>query len=106
MKEKKNDYPNPDFTSIEEEDAYWQNHSPLTEGYEGTVQGKSQRRSSYLALLLSGEELRLLRDTAKREGVGFTTLARNLILQGLDKKTDLMARIEALEQKWMTLAGK
>ena len=99
MKKSKTEYPNPKFASIEEEEKYWQEHSPLSEGYEGTVQEKSQKRSSYLALRLSGEELALLRDTAKKDGIGITTLARNLILQGMHKKIDIVARLEALEQK-------
>ncbi|MBM3119185.1 MAG: hypothetical protein FJ006_06460 [Chloroflexi bacterium] len=99
MKEMKEQYPNPRFTSVEEEEEYWQKHSPLAEGYEGTVQHKRQRRSSYLALRLSGEELKELRDAAQRAGVGSTTLARNLILQGLRAERDLLHRIKALEQK-------
>ena len=102
--EKKEVYPNPRFTSTEEEEEYWQKHSPLAEGYEGTVQHKPQRRSSYLALRLSGEELEQLRDAAQRAGIGPTTLARNLILQGLRAERDLLPRIEALERKVESLS--
>jgi len=104
MAEKKAQYPNPKFTSVEEEDEYWQEHSPLTEEYEGTVQRGRQRRSSYLALRLSGEELKQLRDAAQKAGIGPTTLARNLILQGLKTERDLLPRIEALEQKVESLS--
>jgi len=99
MEGKKEEYPNPRFISIEEEEAYWQEHSPLTEGYKGTVQRQPQKRSSYLALRLSGEELKQLRGAAERAGIGPTTLARNLILQGLKTEKDLLSRIEALERK-------
>jgi len=100
----KGQYPNPRFASVEEEEKYWQRHSPLAEGYEGTVQHKRQKRSSYLALRLNGEELKQLRDAAQRAGIGPTTLARNLILRGLETERDLLPRIEALEQKVESLS--
>ncbi len=99
MEREKRVYPNPEFTSVEEEDAYWQEHSRLTEGYKGTIQRKAQKRSSYLALRLSGEELNNLRDAAQKAGIGPTTLARNLIIRGLKQESNLLQRIEKLEQK-------
>ena len=99
MEEMKGQYPNPRFTSAEEEAEYWGKHSPLAEGYEGKVQQREQRRSSYLALRLSGEELKQLRDAAQRAGIGPTTLARKLILDGLKAERELLSRIEALERK-------
>ena len=99
MEEEKEQYPNPDFASAEEEAEYWDKHSPLAEGYEGTVQHKPQKRSSYLALRLSGEELRQLKDAAERAGIGPTVLARNLILKGLRGERDLLSRLEALERR-------
>ena len=104
MKERKERHPNPRFASVEEEQEYWRKHSPLTEDYEGTVQHRRQRRSSYLSLRLSGEELKQLRDAARRAGIGSTTLARNLILRGLETEMDLLPRIEALEQKVESLS--
>jgi hypothetical protein len=92
-------YPNPEFTSIEQEAEYWRTHSPLVEGYEGRERRTYQKRSSYLAVRLSGEELARLREAAIRAGIGPTTLARNLILQGLESQKDLAARIEVLEHK-------
>jgi len=99
MKESKKQYPNPGFGTAEEEAAFWGEHSPLTEGYEGRMERKRQKRSSYLALRLSGEELERLRDAAERAGVGPTTLARNLILQGLEEERGLLRRIEVLERQ-------
>lgn len=104
MKEKKEQYPNPGFSTVAEEEEYWQKHSPLAEGYEGDVQRKRQKRSSYLALRLSGEELEKLKDAAQKAGVGPTTLARNLILQGLREEMGLLQRIETLEQKMASLS--
>jgi len=99
MKVSKKQYPNPGFGTAEEEAAFWREHSPLVEGYEGRVQRKRQKRSSYLALRLSGEELDTLRDAAEKAGVGPTTLARNLILKGLDEESGLLRRIEVLERE-------
>ena len=90
MEGKREQYPNPIFASVEEEE-YWEKHSPLAEGYEGTVQQKRQPRSSYLALRLSGEELKQLREAAQRAGIGPTTLARKLILEGLKAERDLLS---------------
>ena len=104
MEEKKEQYPNPSFTSAEEEAAYWEKHSPLTEGYKGTVQHKQQRRSSYLALRLSGEELKRLRDAAQQAGIGPTTLARTLILEGLKAERGLLSRLDALERRVESLS--
>ena len=104
MEEKKDQYPNPSFTSAEEEAQYWEKHSPLAEGYKGAVQHKQQKRSSYLALRLSGEELKQLRDAAQQAGIGPTVLARNLILKGLKAERDLVSRLEALEQKVESLS--
>jgi len=104
MEEKKEQYPNPSFNSAEEEAEYWEKHSPLAEGYKGTVQQKHQKRSSYLALRLSDEELEQLRDAAQQAGIGPTVLARNLILKGLKAERDLLSRLEALEQKVESLS--
>jgi len=104
MEEKKEQYPNPSFTSAEEEAAYWEKHGPLTEGYKGTVQHNQQKRSSYLALRLSGEELEQLRDAAQQASIGPTVLARNLILEGLKAEKGLLSRVDALEQKVESLS--
>jgi len=104
MEEKKGQYPNPGFTSAEEEAEYWEKHGPLTEGYKGTVQQKHQKRSSYLALRLSGEELEQLRDAAQQAGIGPTVLARNLILEGLKAERGLLSRVDALERRVESLS--
>ena len=104
MEKRKEPYPNPNFVSAEEEAQYWDKHSPLAEGYEGTAQQKGQKRSSYLALRLSGEELKQLRDAAQRAGIGPTTLARKLILDGLKAERQLTSRVEVLERKVESLS--
>jgi hypothetical protein len=69
------------------------------------TKSKVQRRSSYLAIRLSEDELQQLRDTASAANLGPTTYARNLILHGLKTDKALSARIDALEQKVANLAS-
>ena len=79
MTKKAKQYPNPRFSSLEEEDEYWKTHSPLDEGYEGKVQKSKQKRSSFLSLRLTGDELTHLRDMAAKFGMGPSTYARQLL---------------------------
>lgn len=74
MNEKK--YPNPKFSNAEQEDEYWKTHSPLDEGYKGEIQKTKQKRTSFLSIRLTGEELTRLRDKAARLGIGPSTFAR------------------------------
>ncbi len=69
------------------------------------VKGKAQRRSSYLAIRLSEDELQQLRDAAESASLGPTTYARNLILNGLRTDKTVISRIDALEQKVANLAS-
>jgi hypothetical protein len=95
MAEKGKRYPNPRFQSIDEEVAYWDQHSPITEGYEGRLQRGRRKRDSFLAVRLSGEELERLRQVASRKGVGTSTFARSLILGAIGEG--------ALPAKFMTM---
>ncbi len=79
MKEKKKSYPNPRFSSIEEEDKYWATHSPLAEGYPAEIQKEKQKRSSFLTIRFTGDELTRLRDLASSNGMGPSTYIRALI---------------------------
>jgi len=76
-------YPIPEFQDLEEEERYWQSHSPLMEGYEGKVQKKKQPRDSFLSIRLTAEELAQLRETATDYGLGPSTYARQLVIQGM-----------------------
>jgi len=69
------------------------------------VKSKAQRRSSYLAIRLSQDELQQLRDAAGSVNLGPTTFARNLILNGLKTDKTVLSRIDALEQKVSNLAS-
>jgi hypothetical protein len=78
-------YPTPEFHSPEEEEEYWKTHSPIAEGYEGEVKRPRQRRSSFLAVRLSGEELEGLRRLAAKKGLGPSTLARIILSSAMDQ---------------------
>ncbi len=104
---RKKTYPVPSFKSAEDEAAFWETHSPILEGYEGVVQTRSQKRQSIISIRLSGREIGALREEARRRGVGPTTLARVLILRGLDAEepfSRLEERLELLERKVRRLA--
>lgn len=102
MKEKVKRYSNPRFRSLEEEEKYWETHSPLAEGHEGKIQRSSQKRSSFLAVRLTGEELTRLRDIAVKQGVGPSTFARLLLTSAIERQNALPKRI-TLEQLKDTL---
>jgi len=84
MAKNKNEYPVPQFRNLEEEDKYWQSHSPLMEGYEGKAQKKKQNRESFLSVRLTGEELSRLKEQAAFHGVGSSTYARQAIIQAIE----------------------
>lgn len=84
MTKKSERYPNPRFSNLEEEHKYWETHSPLEEGYEGEVQTGEQRRSSFLSVRMTGDELSRLRAAAAKQGLGPSTYARLLIRMLLD----------------------
>ena len=77
-------YPIPKFNNIEEEDKFWQTHSPLNEGYEGKAQKKKQNRASFLSIRLTGEELEYLRVKATQYGLGPSTYARQILVQAME----------------------
>ena len=84
MANKRNEYPVPKFRNLEEEDRYWQSHSPLIEGYEGKIQKKKQNRASFLSVRLAGEELHRLREIATHFGLGPSTYARQVLVQAME----------------------
>ena len=77
----------PEFKSLEEEKEYWEARGPLAEGHKGTVnRPKSrQKRSSFLAVRLTGEELTRLRDVAAGQGLGPSTYARMILTSALER---------------------
>ncbi len=79
MAEKKNIYPNPKFRNSEEEDKYWAMHSLIDEGYTAKEQKGKQKRSSFLTIRLTGEELTQLRRLAETKALGPSTFIRTVI---------------------------
>jgi len=76
----------PEFKTLEEEKEYWNARGPLAEGHKGTINKPSskQKRSSFLAVRLTGEELTRLRDIAAKRGLGPSTYARIVITSALE----------------------
>lgn len=79
-------YPNPQFKSVEEEDAYWQRHDPLTEDYKGKWQRRRQKLSSYFALRLTGEEITRLRNAATKKDLTISAYARGVLMAAVEKE--------------------
>ena len=82
----------PQFSSLEEEKAYWEARGPLAEGRRGRTNrpGPSQRRSSFLAVRLTGEELTRLRDIAANQGIGTSTFARLVLTSVIEHEAKLL----------------
>ena len=76
----------PVFKSLEEEREYWEARGPLAEGHRGKINRPEprQRRSSFLAVRLTGEELTRLRDTAAKQGLGPSTFARLVLTRAIE----------------------
>ncbi len=86
MNNKSKQYPNPRFSSIEEEDTYWKNHSPLDEGFKGEVETSEQKRSSFLSVRMTGDELSQLKEEAANLGLGTSTYARLILTQAITRQ--------------------
>lgn len=77
----------PNFKSLEEEKAYWEARGPLAEGHTGRVSkpGRTEKRSSFLVIRLTGEELTHLRDIAAEQGLGPSTFARLSLKRAIER---------------------
>ena len=75
----------PEFKSLEEEKEYWESRGPLAPGHRGTRNkpGTGQKRSSFLVVRLTGEELTRLRDIAAKQGLGPSTFARLVLTRAI-----------------------
>jgi hypothetical protein len=103
MEEKKKIYPNPKFGSIEEEEKYWTTHSPLDEGYSAEIQKKKQKRSSFLTIRLTGEELTQLRDISSSKGMGPSTFIRTLIKDVLSPREQAELALSESAQQFQSI---
>ena len=79
----------PEFKSLEEERAYWEARGPLAEGHKGRINKPNAKRSSFLAVRLTGEELTKLRDVAAKNGMGPSTYARIVITSAIERESRL-----------------
>jgi antitoxin component of RelBE/YafQ-DinJ toxin-antitoxin module len=79
----------PEFKTLEEERAYWEARGPLAEGHKGTINKprSKQKRSSFLAVRLTGEELTRLRNIAAKQGLGPSTFARMLLTSAIERQS-------------------
>ncbi len=77
----------PTFKSLEEEKEYWEAQGPFAKGRRARFNKPvpKEKRSSFLAVRLSGEELTRLRDVAAKEGIGSSTFARKVLLEAIER---------------------
>jgi predicted DNA binding CopG/RHH family protein len=86
--------PIPKFQSVEEESAFWDRHSPLDFGdweavpYEKICKEMGARAQPKLPVTLRVERALLLKlkKAAKRHGVKYQALAREILWQSLSRK--------------------
>jgi len=80
------------------------------EGSEGKTSGKKwikkTRRDSFVWARVSPEERELLEELAKALGLSVAELVRFAILQELDKRSLLTARIQKLKEEFETNKSK
>lgn len=85
----------PQFKSLEEEKEYWEARGPLAEGHRGRV-NKSKpgpKRSSFLGVRLTGEELTRLRDIAAKQGLLPSTFARIVLMSVISNEVLLPRQV-------------
>jgi len=80
----------PEFRSLQEEREYWEARGPLAEGHSGRVNKprQDQKRSSFLVVRRTGEELTRLRDIAAKQGLGPSTFARLVLTRAISRDGD------------------
>lgn len=98
----------PEFQSLEEEREYWEAHGPLTNGHKGRINKPKPggKRSSFLAVRLTGEELTRLRDIAAKQGLGPSTFARLVLTSVIEREAKLPERITLDELMNMMLVER
>lgn len=78
-----------EFHSPEEEREHWEARGPLAEGRKGKVSRPrpGQKRSSFLAVRMTGEELTRLREVAEKQGMGPSTFARHVLTEAIEERS-------------------
>lgn len=80
----------PEFQSLDEERAYWEARGPLALGGRGQLnRAKADKRSSFLVVRLTGQELTRLRDIAAEHGLGPSTFARMVLLSVIERRINV-----------------
>ena len=95
----------PEFQSLEEERKYWEARGPLAEGHKGIINKpkSGKKRSSFLAIRLTGEELTHLRDVAAEQGLGPSTFARVVLTRVIERK-DSLPKVVTSDELMSTLS--
>jgi hypothetical protein len=77
----------PEFQSLEEEKEYWEARGPLAEGRKGRINKSrpNQKRSSFLSIRLTGEEISSLREVAAIFYTRPSEFARGAILDAVKR---------------------
>jgi hypothetical protein len=88
----------PEFNSLEEERKYWEERAKTPGKW---TENKPQRRSSFLAVRLNGEEITRLRDAASKQGMSPSSYARHILTKTIEKQAK---QTITLDQAWETLA--
>jgi hypothetical protein len=85
----------PEFDSLEEERKYWEERARAPGRW---TKNKPQKRSSFLAVRLTGEELTKLRNTAKQQGIGLSSFVRQALIEATeDKEKKAITLTQAIE---------
>lgn len=76
--------PIPPFETVEEEAEFWDSHSAVDGIEEGTMVGfHHSRKTGTLTIRFEPEDIQRIREQARQQGIGPTTLARMWILEHL-----------------------
>jgi hypothetical protein len=87
-----------EFKTLEEERDYWEARGPLAPGARGKISKPvaKEKRSSFLSVRLSGEELTQLRNLAQKYDLGPSTFAQRVLLE-LIKQTGTLEKTKNSE---------
>ncbi len=90
----------PEFHSLDEEKEYWEARGPLADGRKGRLNRarSDQKRSSFLTVRLTGEELTQLRDVAAKQGLGPSTFARTVLTSVVNRGGEMPKRVVTLTE--------
>jgi hypothetical protein len=91
----------PEFQSLEEEKEYWEARGPLAEGHKGRINKPKlgQKRSSFLSVRLTGEEIAALHEVAAIFFTRPSEFARGAILDSVKRFKSLHERDQKEREK-------